>query len=117
MHLEFARSIRGNIHTSWLWPETTRRTILRGSGGMLVYDEMRQTVTRHRKWIDPQLANHDEGSEVVHRGHGQPLRLELQHFLDRIVDRAPPRSDGQSALAVIETLERINAAVAESSRY
>jgi predicted dehydrogenase len=117
VHLEFANGVRGNIHTSWLWPETNRCTILRGSNGMLVYDELAQSVTLHRKWIDDQLANHDEGSEIVHRGNGAPLRLELQHFLDRIADRAPPRSDGASALAVVETLERINAAVAQSSRY
>lgn len=117
VHLEFASGVRGNIHTSWLWPETNRRTILRGSRGMLVYDEVAQTVTHHRKWIDDELQNHDEGSEVVHRGDGQPLRLELEHFVERINDRNPARSDGASALAVVETLERINTAVAESSRY
>lgn len=117
VHLEFASGVRGNIHTSWLWPETARRTIVRGSRGMLVYDEVAQTVTLHRKWIDDRLQNHDEGSEIVHQGDGQPLRLELQHFIDRVRDRQPPRSDGVSALAVVETLERINAAVAESSRY
>lgn len=117
VHLEFENGVRGNIHTSWLWPETNRRTIIRGSRGILVYDEVAQTVTHHHKWIDAQLQNHDDGSEVVHRGDGQPLKLELQHFLDRIADRQPPRSDGASALAVVETLERINAAVAESSRY
>jgi len=117
VHLEFPDGVRGNIHTSWLWPETNRRTIIRGSRGMLVYDEVAQTVTHHRKWIDADLQNHDDGSEVVHRGDGQPLKLELQHFLDRMIDREPARSDGASALAVVETLERINAAVAESSRY
>jgi len=117
VHLEFANGVRGNLHTSWLWPETNRRTILRGSRGMLVYDEVAQTVTNHRKWIDEDLQNRDEGSEVVHRGDGQPLKLELQHFLDCVADRSTPRSDGRSALAVIETLERINEAVAESSRY
>ena len=29
--VEFENGVRGNIHTSWLWPETNRRTILRGS--------------------------------------------------------------------------------------
>ncbi|HET7315314.1 Gfo/Idh/MocA family oxidoreductase [Salinisphaera sp.] len=117
VHLEFAGGIRGNIHTSWLWPETQRRTVLRGTRGMLVYDEVAQAVTHHRKWIDADLTNRDEGSEVVHRGDGQPLRLELAHFIDCVTDRSRPRSDGDSAVAVIETLERINAAVAESSRY
>ena len=117
VHLEFAKGVRGNLHTSWLWPETTRRTILRGSAGMLVYDEIAQTVTLHRRWIDDQLQNHDEGSEIVHRGDGQPLALELSHFVDRLADREAPRSNGRSAIAVIETLERINQAVEQSSRY
>lgn len=111
VHLEFDSGVRGNLHTSWLWPETNRRTIVRGSRGMLVYDEMAQTVTLHRKWIDKNLQNCDEGSEIVHRGDGQPLRLELQHFLDRIEDRQPPLSDGKSALAVIQVLERVTAAM------
>lgn len=117
VHMEFTGGIRGNIHTSWLWPETARRTLLRGSAGMLVYDEVAQTVTHHRKWIDADLHNHDEGSDIVHRGDGQPLRLELAHFMDCVHTRGRPRSDGASAVTVIETLERINAAVAESSRY
>lgn len=117
VHLEFANGVRGNLHTSWLWPETNRRTIVRGSHGMLLYDEVAQTVTHYRRWIDAELNNHDDGSEIVFRGDGQPLRLELQHFLARVADRQPPRSDGASAVDVIETLERISAAVAESSRY
>lgn len=117
VHLEFGNGTRGNLHTSWLWPETNRRTIVRGSRGMLVYDEVEQTVTLHRKWIDDGLANHDEGSEIVHRGHGQPLRLELEHFLDRIADRQPPLSDGWSAVDVVRTLERINESIHESSRF
>lgn len=108
VHLAFPNGVRGNLHVSWLWPETNRRTIIRGSSGMLVYDEVDQTVTLHRKWIDRDLRNRDEGSEVVHRGHGQPLRLELEHFLARLEDRKAPLSDGASAVAVIETLERAN---------
>lgn len=108
VHLAFASGVRGNLHVSWLWPETNRRTIIRGSAGMLVYDEVGQTVTLHRKWIDKNLQNRDEGSEVVHRGHGQPLLLEMKHFLARLEDRRAPLSDGASAVAVIETLERAN---------
>ena len=117
VHLEFAHGVRGNLHTSWLWPETARRTILRGSAGMLVYDEIEQSVTLHRRWIDDQLQNHDEGHEIVHRGDGQPLALELAHFIDCMKRRETSRSSGRSAIAVIKTLERINEAVADSSRY
>lgn len=110
-HLEFANGVRGNLHSSWLWPEINRRTIVRCAKGMLVYDEVQQTVTLHRKWIDQELNNQDQGSEVVYRGDGQPLRLEMQHFMDRINDRQAPLSDGKSALEVIRVLERITEAM------
>lgn len=117
VHLEFCGGIRGNLHTSWLWPEMTRRTIVRGAKGMLVYDETAQSVTLHRKWIDKSLQNHDQGSALLYQGDGQPLRLELEHFIDCIRTRRMPRSSGESAVDVMATLERINEAVAESSRY
>ena len=63
-------------------------------------------MTLHRKGIDPELNNHDDGTEVVFRGHGEPLRLELEHFLARLTDRRPPLSDGASGLAVVRVLEQ-----------
>lgn len=108
VHIEFPGGIRGNLHASWLWPFTERRLIVRGSKAMLVYDEVAQTVTLHNKGITKELENRDEGSEVLYHGHAQPLRLELEHFMDRMKDRQPPLSDGHSALQVIRVLEKVS---------
>ncbi len=108
VHLEFPCGVRANLHSSWLWPETQRRLVVRGAEGMLVYDELEQSVTLHRKGITPDLHNRDDGSEIILRGNGQPLKLELQHFLERVQDRQPPLSDGRSALQVIEVLEQVS---------
>lgn len=108
VHLEFPCGVRANLHSSWLWPETRRRLVVRGAEGMLVYDELEQTVTLHRKGITPDLNNRDDGSEIILHGNGAPLKLELQHFLARIQDRQPPLSDGNSALRVIEVLEQVS---------
>ncbi|WP_323844999.1 Gfo/Idh/MocA family oxidoreductase [Microbulbifer magnicolonia] len=108
VHLEFPCGVRASLHNSWLWPETRRRLVVRGSEGMLVYDELAQTVTLHRKGITPDLQNRDDGSEIILRGNGEPLKLELQHFLARVQDRQPPLSDGRSALQVIEVLEQVS---------
>ena len=114
VHLEFPNGMRANLHTSWLWPETMRRLIVRGSKGMLLYDEVAQIVTLHRKWISKDLQNCDEGSEVVYHGHGAPLRLECEHFLDRIRDRLPPLSDGRSAVEVIKVMETVSTMLEKS---
>lgn len=108
IRFDFPGGARADLHTSWLWPEMQRRMIVRGSKAMLVYDEVAQTVTLHRKSIGEDLQNVDEGSEVIYEGHAQPLRLELEHFLERMDDRQPARSDGRSALEVMRVLERIS---------
>lgn len=105
LHLDFPGGAQAHLHASWLWPEKRRRTVVVGSEGMLVYDETDQAVVLHRKGITPQLANRDEGSEVVFRGHGEPLRLELEHFVECVVRRTEPISSGASAVPVIRVLE------------
>ena len=72
---------------------------------MLVYDEVAQNVILHRKTINSDLENQDEGEEVVFEGSGQPLRLEMEHFIGCINTRAIPRSDGMNGLDVVRVLE------------
>lgn len=106
LHLGFAGGSQAHLHASWLWPEKRRRLVVIGDGGMLVYNEVEQTVTLHRKRIGSDLVNVDQGSEVVYRGSDDPLRLELQHFLQALETRQTPLSDGASAIEVIRVLER-----------
>lgn len=109
LHLNFASSIQAHLHVSWLWPERRRQLVVVGSRGMLVYDELAQTVTFHDKGINRDLSNRENGSTVLFEGAEQPLQLELQHFLDRILDRNAPLSDGPSGLHVVKILEQAEA--------
>ncbi len=106
LHLDFPDNVQAHLHASWLWPEKRRRTTLIGSQGMLVYEESDQTVTLHRKSIGANLTNRDEGSEIVFHGSGEPLQLEMKHFLDSIMTRQTPLSSGASAVEVIRVLEQ-----------
>ena len=98
VHLGWKAGVTAHLHASWLWPEKRRRLTVVGTTGMLVYDELAQTVTLHRKGITPALANRDEGAEVVFTGDGEPLKLELEHFLARVADRGEPLSSGASGV-------------------
>lgn len=109
LHLNFAGNIHAHLHTSWVWPERRRRLTITGTKGMLVYDEMEQTVTLHRKGINEKdLSNWDEGAEVVFKGDGLPLTREMEHFIDCVQNRRKPISDGYSGAAVIKVLEDLN---------
>lgn len=109
LHLNFSEKIQANLHTSWIWPERRRRLTITGTKGMLVYDEMEQTVTLHRKGINERdLSNWDEGAEVVFKGDGLPLTREMEHFIDCVQNRRKPISDGYSGAAVIKVLEDLS---------
>lgn len=105
LHLEFPDGAQTHLHTSWLWPEKRRRMIVIGAAGMLVYDEGDHTVVLHRKGITPTLENKDDGTELVFQGHAEPLRLEMEHFINCVVRRELPISNGESAVPVIRVLE------------
>jgi predicted dehydrogenase len=106
VEMTFAGGKTAHIHASWLWPINQRGTIVIGSKGMLVYDEVAQTVTIHHQTVDGELNHHDDGVEVVEVAAAQPLQIECQHFLDCLTSRQKPRSDGWNGVAVVEVLER-----------
>jgi len=103
--MEFPSGVCARLHCSWLWPELRRGLTVIGAEGMLVFDEPRQLVTLHRKRIGPDLQNVDEGSSVIFEGGGQPLTLELQHFIECAQSGAKPLTDAWSAYEVVRVLE------------
>jgi predicted dehydrogenase len=107
LHMEFPGGVKAHLHNSWLWPENRRRLTVVGEKGMLVYNELAQNITLHHKTIDSSLQNQDEGEEVVFEGSGQPLRLEMEHFIECVKTRATPRSDGKNGLDVVRVLESV----------
>ncbi len=103
--LTFPNGCTGHIHSSWLWPNTRRRLTIVGEKAMLVYDELVQTVTIHKKGINEDLSNRNDGDEIIFEGAGSPLTLELEHFIDCIANGEQPISNGKSGLDVIRVLE------------
>lgn len=105
LHMRFENGVRANLHNSWLWPRVERELIITGEKGILVYDEINQQVILHRKRIDAELQNVDEGEEVIFEGAAQPLRLELEHFLECCETGRRPIADGVNGVNVVGVLE------------
>ena len=107
VHMSFDNGIIAHLHSSWIWPKELKCMTIIGSKGMLVYDEHKQSVTLHKKGIGQGLENLDKGEEVIFEGSSQPLRLEMEHFIDCIKSRKRPISDGNNGLEVIRVLEAL----------
>ena len=108
VHMMFDEGVMAHLHSSWIWPENKRSLKIIGEKGMLVYNEIEQTVVLHKKSIGSDLENIDEGEEQLFEGSDQPLRLEMEHFIQCIRSREQPISDGRSGLEVVRVTELLN---------
>ncbi|MEO6867213.1 MAG: Gfo/Idh/MocA family oxidoreductase [Gaiellales bacterium] len=117
--MTFAGGTMAHIHLSWLDPHKVRRLTVVGSQQMAVFDDMEtdRKLTIYDKGFTRE--GHAEGSgswgEYVAKREGdihiprlpadEPLRMEVEHFLECIVNDTTPRSDGHDGLNVVRVLE------------
>ena len=114
LHLEFSSGMKAHLHNSWLWPRIERELIVTGQRGILVFDDQTSKVVLHHKTVDDGLAHHDKGEELLFEGSGQPLRLELEHFLECCRERKAPVSDGRNGYEVVEVIDKAEKLLAAS---
>jgi UDP-2-acetamido-3-amino-2,3-dideoxy-glucuronate N-acetyltransferase len=110
-HLAFPSGPRAHVFVSWLHPFKEQRLVVVGADSMAVFDDL-------QPW-DTKLMVFEHGVEwegarpVPVRAEGQPislevaepLKLECQHFLERIADGAAPNTDGHEGLRVLRVLD------------
>ncbi len=104
LHLDFANGVKATLHNSWLWPEDSRFLRIIGSRAMLVYDDKTQEVMLHRKSINSNLTNQDQGTELLFKNTAEPLAIELKHFIDCVIHRTTPLSDSINGIDVLKVL-------------
>jgi predicted dehydrogenase len=114
-HLSFAGGLAAHIHVSWLDPRKERRLTVVGSRRMATFDDMEpeRTLTVYDKGFDPDAAvagdyvarSGEQRSPAISRR--EPLRIELEHFLDCVGGNAAPRTGGPEGLRVVRVLEAL----------
>lgn len=117
MHLKFGDGIQANIRLSWLDPSKTRKITVVGSKRMLVYDDVDpvEKIKLYDKGVNftQSSNNHCDTECSYYQGDivvpsidsYEPLRMEVEHFLDCIQNDLTPQSDGESGLRVVQVLE------------
>ena len=111
-HLGFAGGLTAHVHVSWLDPRKERRLTVVGSRRMATFDDMEteRTLTVYDKGFDPDAVT--EGDYVARSGEQhspaisrrEPLRIELEHFLECVGGGAEPRTGGREGLQVVRVL-------------
>ena len=106
MNIKYPGNIMANIHVSWLDPHKIRRMTIVGSKKMAVYDDLADNkITIYDKGVG-QLAilgeqmdfDDQTDCEFIYRSGDksipkikwvEPLKLEIEHFVDCIIDGVP----------------------------
>ena len=107
--LEFGNEVKGHIFVSWLHPYKEQKFIVVGSKAMAVFDDVSKEklfLYPHKiEWKDGKMpVAHKADYQVISVDSGEPLRLELGHFIDCVLQRKRPLTDGHEGLRVLKTL-------------
>jgi len=116
VQLAFDCGMIADIQVGWLAPSKVRETIIVGRKKMIVYNETnpQEKVKIYDSGVDfedPQdygefLLSYRSGD--IHSptlSNREPLRMEMEHFLECVRERKKPLTDGYNALRVIKAVE------------
>ena len=106
-HLLFDNNVRAHVYVSWLHPFKEQRLVAIGSKKMASFDDVNKKLVLYDQRVEIK-----EGQPVPIRGNGEeipfikdePLLLECQAFLEAMISRRPPLTDGHSGLDVLKVL-------------
>lgn len=107
---EFQSGVKAHIFVSWLHPFKEQRLVIVGTNKMAVFDdvetERKLVIYSHSiDWLNRlPIAHKGEGQTVPLPGE-EPLRKECEHFIESIVTRRTPRTDGRNGVKVLEVLD------------
>jgi UDP-2-acetamido-3-amino-2,3-dideoxy-glucuronate N-acetyltransferase len=119
-NLDFKSGVKGHIFVSWLHPYKDQKLIVVGSKAMAVFDD----VSKEKLFFYPHKIRWENGTvpvaykaahKVVPIKKGEPLRLELEHFMHCVKNRKKPKTDASEGMGVLKVLESAEKALSRSS--
>ncbi len=109
--LRFAGGVDAHVFAGWLHPTKEQRLVVVGERGVAVFDDalpLEQKLAFYEQSVDLSSGVPAMFKGPVHLERlpaEEPLRLECTAFLESIVHRRPPLTDGKSGLRVMAVLE------------
>lgn len=125
-YIRFPSGMIGHLHVSWLDPHKTRKITVVGSDKMAVFDDMdadRKVTVYDKSAVVPQYQSYGEyvtlrfGDIHIPRvANDEPLKLEVEHFVECVAGGRQPLSDGRDGLNVVRVLEAMQVSLREGGR-
>lgn len=115
--MTFPNNVLAHIRTSWLDPSKTRRITVVGSKKMVIYDDVEplekikvydkgvKAIRRTDTFGEFSFAYHYGDVVIPYVRFEEPLRVQIQHFLECVREGETPRTDGHNGLRVVQIVE------------
>jgi len=121
LNILYANKVMVNVHVSWLDPNKIRRITVVGTKKMVVYDDVADNkiaifdkgidrmarLGEHMDYDNPnfQLFNYRSGDVLLPKiDFKEPLKVEIEHFIDCIQNGTACLTDVQHAIEVVRIL-------------
>lgn len=101
VNLKFENEVIATINCSWLNPRKERTITIVGSEKMLVFDDIKQSVTLFDK----------EGEHQIDIKYLQPLSEQVDDFVNCIIHNSEPTVNGWDGYSVVQVLEHCQTAL------
>lgn len=114
--LSFPSGVKAHIFVSWLHPFKEQKLVVVGDRKMAVFDDLEK---KDKLLLYPHTIDWKNHIPVPNKADAQPVELdtmeplqaECRHFLDCVVSRSRPRTDGEEGLRVLSVLQRCQKAL------
>jgi len=107
-NLKFDNSITANVIGSWYWPERVRKLTIIGTEGLIVWDDVQNSVVFYQgNVVDGRLSELNVTETHIPDLTISPLERELNHFIESVVNRTQPKSDANNAITVAKLIDEI----------
>jgi predicted dehydrogenase len=121
----FPSGVLSNIHVSWLAPSKVRNMTVVGSEKMIIYDDT--SLTEKVRIFDSGVdfsepttfgefqLSYRMGDIISPRiDNTEPLRIEMEHFIECVRERKRPKTDGYKGLRVVKAIEMAERSLVEN---
>lgn len=122
-HLRFANGIMADIRASWFNPDKVQKLTVIGSQAIAIFSDtldwdqklVVHDFTVEQNGAKPRLIRGNTTTLAVSKG--EPLRLEMEHFVTCITNRMQPRTNAEEANRVLSVLQAAQVSLDEWGRW
>lgn len=119
--MAFPSGVKAHLFVSWLHPYKEQKLVVIGGRKMVMFDNINTKgklyIYSHKiDWIDRIPVPRPEDAQPLDVEGKEPLRVECEHFIDCVVNRKTPKTDGHNGLRVLKVLEACQESLKENGK-